>query len=75
MNSVIYHTSNNRLDDFAQLCKIMFIDSTIASDWYLGRAKIGYMVKFGPDPYYKDKVVNEDSGSKKGCIFKICFTF
>ena len=35
MKSVISHISHNSLDNFAQLCKIMFTDSTIASDYVL----------------------------------------
>ena len=35
MKSMISHISYNSLDNFAQLCKIMFTDSTIASDYVL----------------------------------------
>ena len=36
MRSVISHLSHNKLDDFAQLYKIMFNDSIIDSDTCLG---------------------------------------
>ena len=57
MKSTISHISHNSLDDFAQLCKIIFTDSTIASDLCIGKTKIGYIVNFGLGPYYKDKVM------------------
>ena len=36
MKSIISHISHNTLDDFAQLFKIMFTDSTIATVYDLG---------------------------------------
>ena len=57
MKSAISHISHNSLDNFAQLCKIIFTDSTIASDLCIGKTKIGYIVNFGLGPYYKDKTL------------------
>ena len=57
MKSVVSHISRSSLDDFAQLCKVMFTDKTIASDLCLGGTKIGYVVNFSLGPYYKDKVM------------------
>ena len=50
LKSVIFHIPHNSLDDFAQLCKILFTDSTIASYLFLGQTRIGYMVNFGLGP-------------------------
>ena len=41
MKSIISHISHNRLDNFAQLRKIVLTDSTKASDLCLGQTKIG----------------------------------
>ena len=62
----------NSLDDFSQLCKIMFTDST--SDLCLGWIKIGYMVDFGLGSFYKDKVMKTLVPEKTVCPkFVSCF--
>ena len=65
MESVISRVSHNSLDNFAQLCKIMFTDGTMS------RTNIGDMVNFGLGPYYKNKVMK--TYSRKSGISKICF--
>ena len=67
MKSVISYISHNSLDDFAQLCKIMFTDSTIACDLCLGQTKIGYMVNFSLGSYYKDKGMKALVPEKTAC--------
>ena len=74
MKSVISHIFHNSSADFAQICKIMFTDSTIAFDLCLGRTKLGYMVSFGLGLFYKDKVMKTLAPEKVLCLKLVsCF--
>lgn len=67
MKSVVTHISHNSLDNFPQLCKGLFTDSTITSDLCLGGTKIGYMVSSVLGSYYKDKVIKTLVPEKAVC--------